>query len=50
MKIDIQARKQEINPDLYPNMYIAVVILLVMSVSTATAVQSFSAMRRHDDN
>ena len=34
----------EINPGLYPNMYTAVVILLVMSVSTATAERSFSAM------
>ena len=28
---------QEINPDLHPNMYTAVIILMVMSVSTATA-------------
>ena len=37
---------QEINPDLYPNLYAAVVILMVMPVSTATAERSFSAMRR----
>ena len=37
---------QEINPDLYPNMYTAIVLLLVMSVSTATTERSFSAMRR----
>ena len=37
---------QEINQDLYPNIYTAVVILMVMSVSTATAERSFSAMRR----
>ena len=27
---------QEINPDLYPSMYTAVILLMVMSVSTAT--------------
>ena len=37
---------QEINPDLYPNMYTAVVILMVISVLTATVERSFSAMRR----
>ena len=37
---------QEINPDLYPNMYTAVVILMVMSVSTAMAERSFGTMRR----
>ena len=35
---------QEISPGLCPNMYTAVVILLVMSVSTATAERSFRAM------
>ena len=41
---------QEVNHGLYPNMYTAVVILLVMYASTATAERSFSAMRRHGDN
>ena len=36
---------QEINPDLYPKMYTAV-ILMVMSVSTATAERCVSAMKR----
>ena len=36
---------QEINPDLYPNMYTAVVILMVKYFSTATAERSFSTMR-----
>ena len=40
---------EEINLFVYPNMYITVVILLVMSVSNATAERSFSAMRRHGD-
>ena len=38
---------QEVNPVLYPNVYTAVVILLVMSVSTVTAERSFIVMRRH---
>ena len=37
---------QDINPDLNPNMYTAVIILVVMSVSTVTTERSFSAMRR----
>ena len=37
---------QEINPDLYPNMYTAVMVLMVMSVSTATADRPYSAMLR----
>ena len=37
---------QDINPDLNPSMYTAVVILMVMSVSTFTTERSFSAMRR----
>ena len=37
---------QNINPDLYPNMYTAVIILMVMSVSTVTKEESSSAMRR----
>ena len=36
---------QEINPDLYPNMYTVVVIPMVMYVSTATTERSFSTMR-----
>ena len=39
---------QEINPVLYSNIYTAVVILLVKSVSTVPAERSFSVMRRHD--
>ena len=34
----------EINPDLYPNMYTVVIVLMVMSVSTATANRPYSAM------
>ena len=34
----------EINPDLYPSMYTAVIVLMVMSVSTATANRPYSAM------
>ena len=37
---------QEINPDMCPNMSTAVAILLVMSVSSVSAEQPFSAMRR----
>ena len=37
---------QEINPDLYPNMYTAVVMLVVMSESTTTTERFVSAMRR----
>ena len=37
---------QDINPDLNPNMYTAVIILMVISVSTVTTERSFSAMRR----
>ena len=37
---------QDINPDLNLNMYTAVIILMVMSVSTVTTERSFSAMRR----
>ena len=37
---------QEINPDLYPNMYTAVMVLMVMSVSTATPDRTYSAMLR----
>ena len=40
---------QEINPVRYPNMC-TVVIQLMMSVSTAIAERSFSAMRRPSDN
>ena len=36
----------EINPGLYPNMYTAVIILMVMSVLTVMAERSLSAMRR----
>ena len=36
---------QDINPDLKPNMYTAVIILVVMSVSTVTTERSFRAMR-----
>ena len=44
---------QEINPDLYPGMYTAVILLIVMSVSTATidrnaASQELSAL--YNDN
>ena len=37
---------QEINPDLYPSMYTAVVVLMVMSVSTATPDRPYSSMLR----
>ena len=37
---------QEINPDLYPGMYTALIVLMVMSVSTATPGRPYSAMRR----
>ena len=36
----------DISPDLNPNMYTAVIILMVMSVSTVTTERSFSATRR----
>ena len=34
----------EINPDLYHNIYTAVIVLMVMSVSTATANRPYSDM------
>ena len=34
----------KINPDLYPNMYTAAIVLMVMSVSTAMANRPYSAM------
>ena len=41
---------EEINPVMYRNMYTAVVMLFVMSVSTDTAVRSLIAMGRHGEN
>ena len=41
---------QEINPVMCPNMHTTVMLLLVMSVSTATAERSFSIKRRHGEN
>ena len=41
---------EEINPVMYRNMYTAVVMLFVMSVSTDTAVRLLIAMGRHGEN
>ena len=43
-----QSTIQEINPDLYPSMYTAV--MMVMSVSTATADRPYSVMLRLKNN
>ena len=42
----LQATLHVINPDLYPNIFTALSVLISMSVSTASAERSFSVMRR----
>ena len=41
---------QDINPDLNPNMYTAVIILIVMSVSTVTTERSHELSALYSDN
>ena len=41
---------QEINPDLYPSMYTAVIPLMVMSVSTATIDRNAASQELYNDN
>ena len=42
----LQATLHAINPDLYPNIFTALSVLISMPVSTASAERSFSVMRR----